>query len=190
MSSPFFVNGRGKPLGKIQKTPGSLFEKIGLCCGLPDLQPTDLRRAAEVHIQNSEAMKNKAKVISNHSDEVGRKWYDPTKIVTRAEFVNKVNAIESTKEENKEDNELSDFERDREERMEDLEKIDEKIRMKEASEFLKNEKDNMIARRRKRGPRNKVDLNDRYFLLELVHKEVFQSVHQDFPQGIMIFLQF
>lgn len=42
-TSKFFLNGNGFSLGRIQNGPGSLLQRIGLACGVPDLNPTMLR---------------------------------------------------------------------------------------------------------------------------------------------------
>lgn len=41
--SPFFVNGNGVALSRLQNTNGSLLRVIGVACGIPDLTPTMLR---------------------------------------------------------------------------------------------------------------------------------------------------
>ena len=92
---PFFVNKKGKSLGPIQRTKGSLLEKLGKVCGVENPTVNSFRRATEVHVQASPLMKQASKKIQLHSAEVGQRIYDKSGSSTRASFINQLAEIES-----------------------------------------------------------------------------------------------
>ena len=96
---PFFVNSNGKPLGPIQRTKGSLLEKLGKVCGVENPTVNSFRRATEVHVQASPLMKQASKKIQLHSAEVGHRIYDKSGTSTRASFINQLAEIESPRKE-------------------------------------------------------------------------------------------
>ena len=69
-SDPFFVNHRGLPLSRLQRTPGSLVEKFGEVTGVTDFTMTCLRRAAEGVIQGDKDLRVITKDLNNHSSQV------------------------------------------------------------------------------------------------------------------------
>ena len=177
MSSQFFLNGSGYPLGRLQNSSGSLLSKVGLASGNPNLNPTTFRCVQESVVQRNESMKNKSKVITGHSEDVGRKWYDPTKQKTKCEFTNFMHHKEKNKEI------VPDAEKQK--RMLAIEEEDELARKMNAEEFLENEK----ARKMKNAPlskRHRVNAADRLFLMQFIFEQVFQSLKQEFPKGKLI----
>ena len=167
-------------MARIQNTPGSLLNKIGIACGIPDLTPTMLRQAAENQVQKNSKMKENSKLITMHSEDVGRHIYHKSGPQIRAEFGNfmDVNVDSPTKKVKVTDND----DKQREEKMQELEEADAEARKLNAKEYLTAER-----KRRDRslptGKRRRVNSLDKEFLLELVFNEVFQSTYQNFPDG-------
>ena len=96
--SPFFLNGDGRSLSRMQNCGGSWLEKIGRVVGVPKLTVTHLRRAAENLIQKSQDLRDRSKSLNAHENDVGRIIYD--KEVIRGEFVNKMEYEENDSEKN------------------------------------------------------------------------------------------
>ena len=92
---PFFVNKKGKPLGRMQRTKGSLMERFGIVCGIEKVTTNSLRRAAEISIQNSPLMKQSVEKLQLHSKAVGLQYYDRSSQNVRANFVNQLSHMES-----------------------------------------------------------------------------------------------
>ena len=136
MSSTFFINGHGMPLAKLQNSKGSLLQRIGITCGVPDLNPTMLRQAAERWIQANPEMKNKAQVLNSHSEDVGREIYDKSNARVRAEFINYMKSKEGGESTKKTP---TNFDLIMREQMKEAEIADAAIRRKRAQEFLENE---------------------------------------------------
>ena len=91
----FFVGFHGKPLAAMQRTPGSLLFKLGEVCGISNFTVNTVRRAAEVKVQASPAMKSNVENLQSHSRNVGLKHYDRSGENTRASFINQLSAIDS-----------------------------------------------------------------------------------------------
>ena len=68
-SAAFFVNHRGKKLSRLQRYPGSLVELFGRVIGKPDFNMTNIRKALEGKLQNSNQSSNTLD-INNHSSQV------------------------------------------------------------------------------------------------------------------------
>ena len=64
--SPFFLNGDGRSLSRMQNCGGSWLEKIGRVVGVPKLTVTHLRRAAENLIQKSQDLRDRSKSLNAH----------------------------------------------------------------------------------------------------------------------------
>ena len=94
-NDPFFVNLKGKPLTAIQRTKGSLLEKMGEVCGVDNPTVNTFRRAAEVKVQASPLMKASVENLQSHSRQVGLKHYDRSGPSTRASFINQLSEMES-----------------------------------------------------------------------------------------------
>ena len=174
------MNGSGFPLGRIQNGNGSLLQKIGLTCGVPDLNPTMLRRASEKTIQSNPDMIAKSKAINGHSGEVGFQHYDKSNCRVKSEFVNFTDNLEQSKPGSEK------IDSEKEKKMLEVDKADEEARKQDAREFLSNVKE----RRSKNflpGRRIKVNSSDRYFLQKLVYAEIFNSTLQHFPKGTVSF---
>lgn len=183
LTMPFFVNGRGKALARLQNTPGSYLSKVGLAVGIPDLSTTDLRRSAEGVIQTSDDMKKNADKLNMHSDKVGRQIYDVSKFTIRPEWINFLEHKEGANEEQREEEDMSEFEKARRQRMYDLDLEDAIIRIRNAKKFLTDEK---IMKRKSAplGPRSKLSGLERIFLQTLVLQKVFNSAENpQFPRG-------
>ena len=183
MSSPFFVNGRGKALTRLQNSPGSLFSQVALAVGIPDLKTTDLRRSIEGVIQSSEDMKKNSKALNMHSEQVGKQNYDVSKFTVRPEFVNHVEHMEGLPVPQSTDKDLSQFDKERLERMHEMEMEDAIVRKSIAEKFLTEER-RLKGKNVPLGARCKVNSLDRAFLQTLVHQEVFKCAENpQFPRG-------
>ena len=157
-----------------------MLETIGQTVNVPKLSVTHLRKAAEKIIHQNVKMKIKTKEINAHSQAVGHNYYLPSKGQAKAEFVNHVECeIESPQKKVKVD---EDFDLERNNRKRSLEKEDEIARVKKASEFLDNVREDKRERRKNKN-RNKVTEKDKQFLQELLLKEMFQDKIQHFPEG-------
>ena len=180
MDSPFFCNGRGEKLGRLQNTEGSLLRRIGIACGVPDLTPTDFRRSAETKIQKSEAMRSKSDALNMHSETVGRHIYDKSNSRIRCEYVNLMDISERDKSAaplSPTQDDASDKE------MKDIENADKEASIKHAREYLDQErskKDVNVPL----GKRCKVNPLHRFILQTLVSEEIFSSEYKEFPEGI------
>ena len=169
------------PLTRIQNTAGSWLEKIGRVTGVPKLSVTDLRKGAEKIIQDDEEMKKNVKSLNFHSQEVGRAVYNQGhNIQIRGEYVNKLEIMESQKEECT-PKELSEFEQRRQERIKETRRKDDENRIASANVFLQDQKEkrnlNVVYSKRV-----KVLPNDRKSLQELISEELFPE-DKNFPQG-------
>ena len=91
----FFVNMLGHPLGPLQRTAGSLLEKLGLVCELSNPTQNTFRRAAEMVVQASPSMKHSVEKIQQHSNRVGLTYYDRSGQNKRAQFISQLAAVES-----------------------------------------------------------------------------------------------
>ena len=91
----FFVNNKGKHLGPIKRTTGSLLEKVGKVFGVKNPSVNSFRRATEEHVQVSPLMKQASKKIQLHSADIGHRIYDKSGSSTRASFINQLSEIES-----------------------------------------------------------------------------------------------
>ena len=91
----FFVNMLGHPLGPLQRTAGSLLEKLGLVCELSNPTQNTFRRAAEMVVQASPSMKHSVEKIQQHSNRLGLTYYDRSGQNKRAQFISQLAAVES-----------------------------------------------------------------------------------------------
>lgn len=161
-----------------------IFSKIGLVCGVPDLNPTMLRVAAETQIQKNSDMKKTAKIINMHSEDVGRLVYHKNGPRIRAEFANFMDVnVDSPAKKIKLTDEV-DIEKER--KMQALEEADAEKRKQDAEAYLESERE-----KRKRslpiGKRRRLTAQQKEFLQELVFKELFNSTYQDFPDGKLLY---
>ena len=179
--SPFFVNGAGRPLSRIQNTPGSLLNKIGVAVGIPDLNPTQLRQAAEQIIQQNDEMRKNSKNLLMHSEDVGRIIYQ-NKPTIRSEWIHSMDHIEGSKEK-------IDLDMDTEMEMKEVEEADELARLQYAEQFNLDDREQRNASRRC-SKRCRVPANDRLFLQKLIYKELFGSMYQVFPGNFVIIVIF
>ena len=172
----FFINGSGRPLGKIQNVPGSLLAKIGDAVKVKNLTLTKIRKAAEVIIQQNESMKSKGRILNNHSQKVGQDIYDITNSRIRVEYVGFMEKIEKKKGSDKK----VEKNYEREERKKQMEMEDEELRLEHAKQFLESED---IKRKRNLGfhKRCNVRPNDKTLLQKAVFKDIFNSKVQKFP---------
>ena len=186
MSSPFFVNGRGKALARLQNTAGSYLHRVAMAVGIPNLSTTDLRRSVEGVIQTSSDMKKNAKHLNMHSDQVGKQIYDVSKFTVRPEWVNHVEHLEGSAQEKKEERDLSESDKARLGRMQELEMEDAITRRHNAQKFLTEER-KMKGKNVPLGPRCRVNAIDRTFLQNLVLEKVFKSAkNPQFPRGLLL----
>ena len=176
----FFVNSKGKCLAPLQRTPGSLLEKLGGVCDLNNPTINTFRRAAEVSVQASPAMKNSVENLQSHSKGVGLTHYDRSSQNTRANFISQLSAIESPKE---------------------VESIPKNIRKKrEADEKLEREKviekakltlaHDKMNKKQRLGKTCKVQPRDREFLQEIFSGDKVEEITRSrvsFP-GIFLML--
>ena len=175
--SPFFVNGAGRPLSRIQNTPGSLLNKIGITVGIPDLCPTQLRQAAEEIIQQDDEMRKNSKKLLMHSENVGRIIYQ-NKPTIRSEWVHSMDLMEGTAEK-------IDLDVDTEREMKELDEADELARLQYAEQFNLDDRQQRNVNRRC-NKRCRVPANDRLFLQKLIYKELFGSIYQVFPGNFVL----
>ena len=91
---PFFVNAKNKALSAMQRTPGSLLDKLGKVCGIENATVNTFRRAAEVRVQDSPVMKTSVQKLQSHSSQVGIKNYDRSHDTTRASFISQLSSME------------------------------------------------------------------------------------------------
>ena len=175
----FFLNGSGEALSKIQNGSGTWLEKIGTVVGVDNLNVTDLRKAAEKIIQEDSRMKGEAKALNYHSTQVGDSIYNPVRIRIRGEYVNRLEAKESSPQ--KIMKRSSSFDEQRAKRKKEMEKEDAAARVEFAKKF-------MDERRKQRNEgvrlsdRVKVQPNDRMFLQILLSSTIFNH-NNEFPQG-------
>ena len=95
ISEPFFVNFKADQLGPLQRTKGSLLDKMGNVVGADKLTVNASRRAAERSVQGSPKLKEHIKVVQSHSQEVGLKNYYRAGEVVRAQFISNLSEKES-----------------------------------------------------------------------------------------------
>ena len=177
------MNGRGKALCRLQNSPGSLFNKVALAVGIPDLKTTDLRRSIEGLIQGSEDMKKNSGALNMHSEQVGKQHYDLSKFTVRPEFVNHVEHMEGSSDAASKEETLTDFEKERLARMHEVEMEDAIVRRNIAQKFMSETK-KMKGKNDSLGPRRKVNPLDRAFLQTLVHQQIFMCAENpQFPRG-------
>ena len=178
--SKFFLNSKGKPLAKIQNTPGSLLNRIGIVCGVPDLTPTMIRQAAEIQIQQNQDMRNSSKVIAMHSEGVGRSIYHKKGSIIRAEFANYMDTnVDSPRKKIK----LSEnIDKEKAQKMQIMENADAETRQLNAKAYLEAQKEKRDTNL-PTGRRRRLTQVDKQFLQNLIYAEVFQSRKQNFPQG-------
>ena len=163
-------------MGKIQNTPGSLLRKIGNAVGVDQLTLTKIRRAAEIVIQQNEAMKRKGKILNNHSQKVGQNIYDITNSRVRVEYIGYLNNMEK---QNKKFLKLKKN-KEREQRKKLMELEDAKLREKHAREFLEKEQ---LRRKQNVGFTKRCNVRpaDKVILQNLFFKKVFGNKIQKFP---------
>ena len=169
---PFFVNMKGKPLAKMQRTKGSLLEKFGNVCGFQKATTNSLRRAAETQIQNSAVMKQSVEKLQLHSSATGLSYYDRSSQNVRASFVNQLADMESPQKSNREV--PSGIKKKR--LVMDVE--DQQTVVKEAEELLKQSK---LKRKLPRSKTNKVKPAEREFMMKLYSVEVKKKFNASFP---------
>ena len=95
---PFFVNFKNKPLAPLQRSKGTLLDKVASACELSDPTVNSLRRAGESLIQASPLMKNSVENLQGHSGAVGRKYYDKSRPDVKAQYISQVSCMESSQE--------------------------------------------------------------------------------------------
>ena len=173
--SPFFINGSGRPLSRIQNTSGSLLRKIGLVVNVPDLSPTMIRQAAEQYIQTNEAMKDLSDILNMHSGQVGRVIYAKFPTI-RSEWVHSMQYLED----GHSGASHGELDKEKEKEMNDVEEADEQAKLKYAQNFDLEDRLERTSNRRC-NPRCNLPSNDRNKLMKLVYKEVFGGVYQTFP---------
>ena len=93
----FFVNSKGKLLAPLQRTPGSLLDKLGTVCNLSNPTVNTFRRAAETVIQSSPKVRAQVEVLQSHSAKVGVTYYERNSQNTRAQFISQLSAVDSPK---------------------------------------------------------------------------------------------
>ena len=91
----FFVNHKGKTLAPLQRTPGSLLDKLGLAVGLNNPTINSFRRSAETKVQASTSMKASVEALQLHSQKVGLDHYDRSHDIKRANFISQLSSMET-----------------------------------------------------------------------------------------------
>ena len=94
-SRSFFVNHKGKPLSRIQRSKGSLVETFGNVVGIPDFRMTNIRAALEGKIQGGKEADH-TKDINNHTKSVAVGSYDNAASMRRSLYISSVAADESS----------------------------------------------------------------------------------------------
>ena len=175
----FFVNKKGKPLGRMQRTKGSIIEKFASASGVQKATVNTLRRAAESQIQSSPTMKQNVEKLQLHSSSVGLKHYDRTAPNTRASFVAQLSNIESP---NKADKEVpSDIKKRRKER----DAKDKEAIIKDAQKVLKRQK---LERKPMRSKNAKISFNERDILQKIFSVQVKEKYNGIFPGKLSVHL--
>ena len=146
---------------------------------MPDLNPTMLRQANEMYIQQREDMKTNSQLLANHSKDVGRIIYDKKAPLVRVEYIAHRDAMEGS---SKPSEESTEFEKKMEDEMDEMEQEDKALREKNALSFLEAEKEKR-SQNNVIGPRIRVGQPDRNFLQDFISEEVFSSIYSDFPKG-------
>ena len=165
----FFVNKKGKPLGKMQNNKGSLMEKFGIVCGIKNVSTNSLRRAAEVSIQNSPVMKQSVEKLQLHSKAVGLQYYDRTSQNVRCNFVDQLSHMESPSKT------VPDVPPEVKKRRTEFDDEDKEVVVKEAEKILNKSKLRRFSRRNRM---NRVLLHEKELLMKLyspVIKERFKG---------------
>lgn len=125
-------------------------------------------------------MKNKAKILNCHSSEVGRLVYDKSNSRSRAEFVNLMNKKENPNE----DEFMSKIDTVKKGKMKEVAEADAQARVQSAKDYLDSLKtkrsDSLTC-----GPRVRVNQVDKLILQQMIFKDLFNSIKQNFPQGIV-----
>ena len=174
----------GKSLGKLQNVTGSLLEKVGRVVGVPKLNITDVRKAAEAIIQRDERMKRKSTILNSHSQRVGETVYDQTTEQVRGEYVV---SMEFKENEKKKKEKESPIDEEREKRKKKKELEDAKISKEHADKYLLSLKERS-QKNRGYSKRCKVKQIHKLFLMEIVFKEIFKSKVEVFPRGEIILI--
>lgn len=171
-NGPFFVNKKGKPLAKMQRTKGSLLEKFGKVCGIEKATTNSLRRAAETQIQNSPIMKQSVEKLQLHSNAVGLQYYDKTTQNVRASFVSQLSNMESPHKSSQ------DVPSEVKKRRLEMDDKDKEVVVKEAEKLLKQSK---LKRKLPRSKTNKVLPVERELMLKIYSTEVKQRFNGTLP---------
>ena len=89
----FFVNHKGKTLAPLQRTAGSLLDKLGSAVCLNNPIINSFRRSAETKVQASASMKSSVEALQLHSQKVGLGHYDRSCDNIRTNFISQLNII-------------------------------------------------------------------------------------------------
>ena len=169
---PFFVNKKGKPLAKMQRTKGSLLEKFGNVCGFEKATTNSLRRAAETQIQNSKTMKQSVEKLQLHSSATGLSYYDRSAQNVRVSFVNQLSDMESPLKTNRE------VSSEVKKRRLEMDVEDQQTVVKEAEKLLEQSK---LKRKLPRSKTNKIKPAERELMMKIYSVEVEKKFNGVFP---------
>lgn len=177
-NDPFFVNRRGKPLAKMQRTKGSLLEKFGNVCGFEKATTNSLRRAAETQIQNSPLMKQSVEKLQLHSNAVGLKYYDRSSENVRVSFVNQLSHMESPSKN------VTDVPPEVKKRRAEFDVEDKEVVVKEAEKLLNQSK---MKRKLPRSRNNKVFPDERELMLKFYSPGINERFNGILPGNCLLF---
>ena len=94
-TDPFFVNIKNEPLAPIQRTKGSLLDKMATACDISNPTVNSFRRASESVIQSSPVLKTSVEKLQGHSISVGLKYYDKSSDDIKAQYISRLSEMES-----------------------------------------------------------------------------------------------
>ena len=159
----FFLNSRGKLLAPLQRTPGSLLDKLGVVCDLTNPTINTFRRAAETVVQSSPKVRSQVEILQSHSAKVGVTYYDRSSQNTRAQFISQLSTVDSPKDD-RDDGASDDVKKKRadEDKIERLKTIE--LAKKKLAQDKKNKKQRLSQK-------CKVQPQDREFLQNILTSE-------------------
>ena len=176
ITEPFFVNFKGAKLGPIQRTTGSLLDKMSKVVGAEKLTVNSFRRAAEKAVQGSPKLKEHIKTVQSHSKEVGLRHYYQGGEVVRAQFISNLSDKESPT--SRPTGEVSEI----------VKETRENIEKEERANIMKKAKEKLMEDKMKKNLNYKLEPNDRNFLQSLFSSDENITDAPKFPGDFLKFI--
>ena len=178
MLEPFFVNFKREKLTPLQRTSGSLLDKMSKVVGAPKLTVNSFRRAAEKVVQGSPKLKEHIKAVQSHSNEVGLRNYYRAGEVVRAQMISNLSDKESPA--SLTTDQVSEA----------VKEARENIEKEERANIMKKAKEKLIEDKMKKNLNYKLNPKDRSFLQQLFSADENITHALKFPGEFLNFIYF